>query len=131
MCSLLLSGSWYHARWFNPMKGTPKLISFEEKPDLAGEVLLFHIRKSITEPSLYNQGKRAISQTPQTRVWMQNSGKQPLLFSPLEFSYMLLVINQCVASCSFISYSLLNKIQVFTGDKKYFLLLLGTSWFCC
>jgi len=27
------------------MKGTANLISFEDKPDLAGEVLLYHIRE--------------------------------------------------------------------------------------
>ena len=57
MCYLLFYERWFRVWCFHPMEGNPNLISFEEKPDLAGEFLLFHIREKQHRASSYNLGK--------------------------------------------------------------------------
>ena len=68
MCCLLISEQWFLEQYFHPMKGTSNLVFFEERPDLPGEILFLYIREEHQRASSYNQDKRAISQTPQTRV---------------------------------------------------------------
>ena len=105
ICVLLLSEHWFHAWCFHPMKGIPNCISFEEKPALAGEFLLFHIWEKQHRASSYNLGKNPFH-TPQIQefgsfvVQLHHqicertpalfglcSGNQPLLFPQLDFSY--------------------------------------------
>ena len=69
MGCILLSEHWLRTQCFHPMKGIANGISIEEKPALAGELLILHIREKQYRASLYNQGKRAFSHTPQTRAW--------------------------------------------------------------
>ena len=99
------------------MKGTANCISFEEKPALAEEFLLSHIREKQHRASSYNQGKRDISHTPQRRVWKlpgspvssnpwmhPNPVENSLKISTLDFFTVspLLYLGHRIQSCSFL-----------------------------
>ena len=102
---LLLSEHWFHTCCFHPMKGTAHRISFEEKPIIAGEFLLFHIRESISDlvnilrvkENLHKHHNpellsflvplyHHIRECTLAPLW-HCSGNQPLLFAQLDFSY--------------------------------------------
>ena len=53
-CCLLLSEHWYCARGFHPKKGTPNLISIEEKHNVVGEFLLFQIMEKQNRARSYS-----------------------------------------------------------------------------
>ena len=97
-------------------KATPYVFFFKEICDMAWEILLSYIRDKQHLARSYHQGKTDFSQISPTRDWKWYyfnmyltqwktlpqmylfSGKQPLTFFPLEFSFTLWEISQNVSS---------------------------------
>ena len=63
MGCLLLSELWFIALIFHDSRGTPNMVSFVEKAEVAWEFLFLNIREMDHIASSYNQGIIAISQT--------------------------------------------------------------------
>ena len=117
MCFLILSEQQVTAGSLDGVKATPNVF-LEENSDLAWEILLFHLGYMQHIPYLYNPGETDFRHTSQTIDWKQHCfnvystqwkdtspnasmlKKHPLPSSPLEFSYTLGKIKQCVPSCS-------------------------------
>ena len=65
MCFLLLSEQQFCSGSFHHLKGTPNVLYFEDMPDLSWQCLLFTSGEKRHIASSYNQGRMAISQTPE------------------------------------------------------------------
>ena len=115
-CCFKLSEKYVDAGNVDCLKATPNMFSLENKSDLAWEILFVYLRHNQHIAHLYNQGKMTFTLKSPTRDWKQLgcnmyssqwkdtsqmhlcSGKQHYPFSPLECSYTLQEINQCVSS---------------------------------
>ena len=65
MCCPMLSVYLFGEGSFHHLKGTPNVLYFEDMPDLSWQCLLFTSGEKRHIASSYNQGRMAISQTPE------------------------------------------------------------------